>query len=305
MLKRKTWLVLDVTFLAYRALHSTGTLAHKGKKTGVLYGILRDVKSLREHFGADHIVWCFDSSKEGGVREELCPTYNEVRKKKPRTDEEKANIKSLHRQINQLRLVLLPYINSNVVHFDKYEADDCIAWTINSIPRKDTAIMVTADEDMYQLIRNRSKKKRKCKVLFYNPNKHLLVDVRKFKELYNGLDPKNWVSVKALSGCKTDSVYGIPGIGESTAVKYLTGKLPKHYKSYKKIVRERFNTTVRNIPLVKLPFRFVPPNAKDIDWDKVKKNKYKNLLGLTYLPEPSMEDKPWKRIFRTLGITSL
>ena len=61
--------------------------------------------------------------------------------------------------------------------------------------------------------------------------------------------------MKALAGCSTDSVPGIKGVGEKTAIKYLKNELKESSKIYQRIIsKEGWNIYKRNIELVKLPF---------------------------------------------------
>lgn len=278
-----TWLMLDVSFLAHRALHSTGNLSYQGEVTGVLYGILRDVFALREHFGADHVVWTFDSPKKGGVREALCPTYNDKRKNARKTPEQIEQTKQLHKQLRRLRRRLLPKVVRNILWYQGYEADDCIAWAVNSIPKEDTAIIISADKDLYQLIRNKGPR-----VLFYNPNKMEVIDRKTFRKMYMGLSPKRWAVVKAMAGCKTDSIDGIKGIGEATAVKYLMKKLKPESVAYKNIIKND-KILKKNLPLVALPFD----------------NKTASDDVISVIPDPPRSHKKWSQLFRKLGIKSL
>ena len=88
--------------------------------------------------------------------------------------------------------------------------------------------------------------------------------------------------VKIIAGCSTDEVPGVPGVGEKTAIKYLTGELDKHTKTFKKIATSAsFPLYARNRKLIKLPmegthrFRLQDDELSEEGWRQVTK-----LLGM-------------------------
>src|SRR5574339_705980 len=56
----KTWLLIDVSNLCWKAWYTTGDLTHQGVGTGVLFGFLRMLKSLQQGYGTQRCVFCFD-----------------------------------------------------------------------------------------------------------------------------------------------------------------------------------------------------------------------------------------------------
>ena len=57
----RTWCVIDVSYLAHRAFHTTGSLSYEGNPTGVLFGVLRDIEKQLDLHGASLAVFAFDS----------------------------------------------------------------------------------------------------------------------------------------------------------------------------------------------------------------------------------------------------
>jgi 5'-3' exonuclease len=107
------------------------------------------------------------------------------------------------------------------------------------------AILVTADGDLYQCITPA--------VHWYDPARDAYYDPDRFL-LKKGIEAERWGEVKTLAGCNGDSVPGVPGVGEVSAVKYLLGILPAHYKKSISIQSiEGRNIFDRNKELVKLP----------------------------------------------------
>lgn len=257
------WLILDVNGLCWRSFHSTGGLSYRGTPTGVTYGFLAEVLRLEELFNSNRLVFCFDRGES--LRAKLCKEYKyeRIKKKKEATDHEKEMYDQIRRQITDLRKKYLPAAGfKNVFSQKGYEADDIIASVCNNLQLDDTAVVVSSDKDMFQLISKR--------VSVWRPKERELWTKDKFIEHY-GIKPKSWITVKALSGCKTDEVTGIKGIGEDTAVKYLRGMLKPSYISLQKILSKAGKKILmRNWPLVALPFDgcedFIPKPDGKIDW---------------------------------------
>jgi hypothetical protein len=57
------WLFLDCHYLGYRAYYSTGGLEHGSRPTGVLFGVLRDLRDWASRFGNPDVAFFFDHRK--------------------------------------------------------------------------------------------------------------------------------------------------------------------------------------------------------------------------------------------------
>jgi len=237
---QRSWLILDVSNLAYKAMYTTGWMENDGDPTGVLYGLFRDVFNLRRRFNTDHIVWCFDS--RNSHRKNIYPQYKEKRLQK--TVEEKEKIDKLHRQLDDLRKKYLPVVAHNIFYKNGYEADDMIACAVNKIVHDDI-IIVSGDEDLYQLLHKN--------VSMYSMRKDTIMNKTKFKREY-GIKPSEWSLVKALAGCSSDNIKGIEGIGEKTVCKWINNTLSPSYKTFKKLEKLEKVYLKKNLPLVQLPF---------------------------------------------------
>ena len=273
----KTWLIIDSNYIARRALHSMKGLTHGDVRTGVLFGFFKDVEALQKQFSTPHVIFCFDYGK--GLRKEFFPEYKIKRskKKKELTGEEKEIESEFRKHENLLRKKILPKLGySNVFYQDGYEGDDVVASVTKNLPEGDEAIMVTSDKDLLQLVTKR--------VTFYNPQTMKMTTIQSFKKEY-GIESKDWWKVKALGGCTTDEVPGVPKVGEGTALKYLRGELPKHYVTYKNIKsKEGIAIRKRNVRLVRLPY----PNTQIFE-----------------LREDNLCPKKWKSFAKAFGFASM
>jgi len=269
----KPWLVLDVSYLAYRAFYSLGGLSFEDIPTAVPFGVFRDIRNLQELHMTDQVIFCFDGGSD--KRQRIDPRYKDNRRKEL-TEEEKAIQRSLRQQIYRLRKQYLPSIGfNNIVWQEGYEADDHIAEVCCQLPKGGLAIIVSSDADLYQLLAD-------DRVMIWNPKKERAITAHSFRTEY-GISPSMWADVKALGGCPGDGVRGVQGVGEKTAIKFLTGQLKDHLQSFKKIVADN-NRWRKNLELVRLPF---PGTQRFV------------------LYEDEVTDKKWNKVLESLGITSL
>ena len=241
----RTWLLLDCHNLAWRAFHSVGDL-----EQGVVFGFLKDLQVLLQTLAPGRPVFCFDYGKS--LRYDHIPQYKSSRKKQllKLTAREKAMREDASKQIELLRTSILSALGFRNVCFQKrYEADDVIASLCLALPKREQAVIVSSDKDLYQLLAHN--------VRIYNAHASRYVTADTFRAEY-GIAPSQWADVKALAGCRTDDIPGIDGIGDKTAAKFLAGRLKSSSVAYGKIIRN--NQKWRsNLPLVQLPMDGVIP----------------------------------------------
>jgi DNA polymerase-1 len=268
---KKTTLLIDVSNLAYRSLYTTGALSHQGQGTGILYGILRQAKSLHERFPDGRLVWCFDSVSSR--RKNLRPSYKANRN----VDLEDAAVaearKSLREQVGLLRDKYLPALGyRNIFWREGYEADDVIASLCGTVSGR--LWIVSSDNDLLQLLDG-------DRVMLLNPKGGVTTE-QAFTARW-GIKPSSWAAVKAIAGCSGDNVIGVRGVGEKTAAKYLLNKMKPESKIFRAICGS-VSQIRENMILVKLPFDGV--GYFDV-----------------YLDE--LSDVRWQRVCRALGMRSL
>ncbi len=273
---RKKWLLLDCNYLCHRAKHTTGGLSYENTPTGVIYGFLKTVSHFQEFFNTPYVAFCWDSRTS--KREEVFPAYKANRKNKYK-DMDKKTIrleKEFRWQMMMLRRKYLPTIGYKNVFVQKgYEADDIIASICFNLSMMDEAVIISSDQDLYQLI---------CPhVSLYNPIKGKILTLQGFKKKH-GILPEQWIIVKCIAGCSTDGIPGMEGIGEKTIIKYLTGQLNETTKAYQKIKKNVPKYIKRNYPLIALPFA----------GSKVPK-----------LQEDEITQEGWNEVIKTLGMKSL
>lgn len=261
----RTWLLIDTQYLCHRAFHSTGELQFEGRYTGVAFGVLRDLEKYIDLFAPDRTILAFDHRRN--FRKELEPTYKSRRGQysgnRLLTEEELARRAIFYDEIRDLQVDILPRFGfRNIVCVEGYEADDLIAFAADKTPINRESVIIGTDKDLYQCLQSR--------VSIYNPCTEKTTTIADFQEQW-GIDPAQWVTVKALAGCVSDEVDGIEGIGDKTAAAYVGGRL-KAGKKFQAI-EAGLGIVAKNMPLVRLPFDkklyFDAPVADEItEWSK-------------------------------------
>ena len=122
----------------------------------------------------------------------------------------------------------------------RYEADDLFGLYCEQYP-KENIVMITRDEDMYQLLSDN--------ISLYSPDDKILKTRKWLHERYN-LIPSDWVLYKQIVGCKSDCVPGIVGVGEKRFIQYMEGKASEKIQAK---IEANKDIIERNYDLVKLP----------------------------------------------------
>lgn len=273
-------LVLDTTYLCYRAFHAIPGLTHEDVPTSVPFGVFGEIDRLRQEWPKARFCFCFDRGK--GARKALNPGYNSAREEKRAlaSEEEIEARKSLQEQIRRLEHEWLPEAGfRNIFAQPEREADDLVAAICLGIGKEDRATIVGADQDLWQLLAPR--------VRIWNPQKKLFLTAKKFSEEW-GIEPSQWADVKALAGCSSDSVEGVQMVGEKTAAKFLNGSLGTHTKAYKKIAAAS-ELWKENLKLVRLPFPDTPcPQIRKDEITKESWRKVSDRLGMTSIRDKGL-----------------
>lgn len=201
-----------------------------------IYGGLRSITKVSQDLKIpwDFVYACFDSAKS--YRKEIYPSYKNNRDK---ADGEKEKFKTqmsyLYTTLNSLGFVSLL--------FDGFEADDIIAQVCleNADAYK---VIVSNDQDLNQLLnKNTIIYKRRGKTYGKYTESDFTTEYR--------ITPNKWVIVKAIAGCRTDTIEGVEKIGETRAIAFIKNELPAKYILK---IKENLPMVKANLPLVTLPF---------------------------------------------------
>lgn len=236
-------IIFDCNYVSYVSAFSFSKgLSYKSGRTEVIFGFLKNIIGTMLKFESTEVIFCWDS--KSNKRKNLLPEYKANRRKNL-TDEEKESFNLVYLQFDEIRKIVLPEIGfSNVFMLEGYESDDLIA-NILQTEKFDKTIVIASDNDLLQLLDF-------CSI--YNISKKQTINKTIFNRDY-GIEPKEWVQVKAIAGCNTDNIKGVIGVGEKKAIAFLKGELKgkslENIKNSKEIID-------RNMRLVKLPFEGCP-----------------------------------------------
>lgn len=242
----RKWIIVDVSHLCYRAMYTTGFMSHKGRPTGAIFGLLRDVRTLEEFFDTNDFVFAFDS--EESKRKEKCPWYKANRDTDTDQYGHAQTRKHVREQAQRLKDELLPIIGyKNLFWQDGYEADDVIASVVACLGNNEKAMIVSADSDLFQLLSPGVKQ-------VNMKNLDSPMTEMQFKNFYR-CSPFHWPKIKAIAGDRSDNITGVEGVAEQTAAKFVGNVLGQHTYTYRKI--EEFIRTdlfQENLKLVTIPW---------------------------------------------------
>jgi DNA polymerase I len=205
----KRLVIIDGKSVFYRGYYAMPTLATKdGTPTGGVYGFAVMALEIVKKLKPDYVCVAWDKSKTNiRARRELYPEYKANRK--PAPPDFYVQIPILHELLEALEWPLY--------EIDDYEADDIMgAFAKQAGEHGIESYLVTSDLDVLQLVNGHTH--------IYTLKKGLsnieLFNEASFREKY-GVDPQQFVDVKALKGDSSDNIPGVAGVGEKTALELI------------------------------------------------------------------------------------
>jgi 5'-3' exonuclease len=208
-------------------------------ESAMLHQVFSKLKLAMKTARTNRLIFCCDSATS--KRKELYPEYKGRRTK----DEDFINYKDFFLRIQNEVIPSMGF--ANVLEAQGLEADDIIA-SICAKEKKLPILILSDDADLYQCVKDNVY----MMAIRSNSDKPQLMTPAKFTKLF-GLPPNRWADVKALAGCGTDNIPGIPGVGEGKALAYLLGTLPQKGIVYKRIQNSKDIIDFTD-KLVRLPF---------------------------------------------------
>lgn len=201
------FLIIDGSSLFFRAFYALPLLKTKrGLYTNAIYGFVMMVENAIEKIKPSHVAVCFDM-KGKTFRSDIYKDYKGTRQKTPN---------ELEQQWPLVRDIL-GHMNIKILESPVYEADD-IAGTLAKLGSEEgfENYLLTGDKDYFQLVND------KTKVLFTRKGitDMDIMTVEKIEEDY-GIEPIEFIELKALMGDSSDNIPGIYGIGEKTGLKLI------------------------------------------------------------------------------------
>jgi DNA polymerase I len=215
---------MKVLFLdAYNLIYRARSGFTKGDYA-VIYNFFRGIRPLVEKFSPDKVYFVLEGNPK--FRAQLSEgSY-------------KANRISsgdlFHRQKASIINMVSAMMPFYVVKHPDLECDDTIATLVYKHHNEgDESVIISSDSDFIQLLGNMN-------VKLYNPIRKVFIETPEY----------DYVTWKALRGDATDNIHGIPGCGDKTATKLMTGK-PELLTEYL-AQKDRMKIFEKNVNLIRL-----------------------------------------------------
>lgn len=216
----KTLLVVDGNSILNRAFYGIRTLTNSaGLPTNAVYGLVTMLTKQIEKYFPDYAAIAFDL-RAPTFRHKMYDGYKATRKGMP---EELALQMPYAKRVAEA-------LGFTIIEKEGYEADDILgslANHANDSGEDVLSLIMTGDKDSLQLIND------KTAILLATNVDYVYFDRDAFREKY-GVDPEQFVDVKAIMGDSSDNIPGISGIGEKGALSLIAqfGTLENVYESY-------------------------------------------------------------------------
>lgn len=202
----KKLLVIDGNSIINRAFYGVRPLTTKdGIHTNAIYGMINIIEKHLKAVAPDYAAVAFDL-KAPTFRHKMYDAYKAGRHATP---------EELLMQFPFAKDILRA-MGLTVVEKEGYEADDIIGTLANKAANAGiSAYVLTGDRDSLQLISD------SITVLLCTNTETINFDRSEFVNHY-GVEPTQFVDVKAIMGDKSDNIPGVAGIGEKGALKLIS-----------------------------------------------------------------------------------
>ncbi|YAI82446.1 MAG: DNA polymerase I [cyanobacterium endosymbiont of Rhopalodia sterrenbergii] len=230
------FILIDGHSLAFRAYYAFAKARHgplhtsTGIPTSVCFGFLNSLIQVITDQEPQYLAIAFDR-KEPTFRHKVDANYKANRKETP---------EDFIRDLENLQ-ELLKALDITIVTCPGYEADDVLGTLANQGSRLGYKVKIlSGDRDLFQLV----DENKNISVLYLERNaiKNLSSESytefdSKAVELKLGVKPAQVIDYKALCGDRSDSIPGVKGIGDKTAVRFLHkyGNLQEIYSNLDQI----------------------------------------------------------------------
>ena len=201
---KNTIFVIDGSAIIYRsyfAFKNRPLINSRGENTSAIFGFLRTIISLLEHFEPEYFAIIFDE-REPTFRHKTYKEYKATRDKMPED------------LVEQLGPILEMVSATGIAKLSKpgYEADDIIGTLAKRYENKHDLVIVSSDKDLCQLVDDHIK--------IYDQSKDLFIGIKEVEEKFD-VPPDKIIDLLSLTGDSSDNVPGIPKVGPKTAAKLI------------------------------------------------------------------------------------
>lgn len=222
-LTQEIFMLVDGSAIVHRAYHSMPPLTRSdGTPTGAVQGFFSMLLKVIQELRPAHIAIAFDRPTPN-FRKELFKAYQSQRP---------AMESDLSPQFGIIQEIL-EKAKISIYSVDGLEADDVIGTIAEKAKETGHLVyIITGDRDMLQLVNHKTKVLAPIKGI----SEMTLFDAEKVREKY-GINPDQFIELKALMGDPSDNYPGVVGIGPKTAANLINefGSVNNIYKNISKI----------------------------------------------------------------------
>ena len=204
-----TYLFIDGHSQAYRAFFGVKSplVTARGEPTTAVFGFVRKLFSVLREYKPDGVAVAFD--KGDTWRHEEFIEYKATRDAMP--DEMRSQMDRIEQILEALRIP--------IVSLENFEADDVLGALARQAAHEGHDVLIlSGDRDMFQLVSDR------VRILYTSggPSPTTIpYGVTDVAERYGGMNPDQFLEMKALVGDSSDNIPGVTGVGEKTAIRFL------------------------------------------------------------------------------------
>src|SRR5215470_1471673 len=206
---RRTLLLVDANGLVYRAFFALPYFTtHDGRPTNAVYGFTTMILKVLEEQAPEYVAVAFD--KPGPTfRHEAFAEYKALRR--PMPDDLRPQVALAKRVVDVLELPVFEAAG--------FEADDVIGTLVRRAEADGfDVLVVTGDLDALQLVSPQTKVMMTSRGIT-----DTVVYDQAGVEAKLGVTPAQVPDFKSLKGDATDNIPGVPGVGDKTAARLLSG----------------------------------------------------------------------------------
>ena len=200
-------LLVDGDNLFKIGFHGVRDYYHEGNHIGGRFHFTNTLKKFLEEHNYDKVIVFWDGKNNATQRRAIYPQYKDNR----RETMNEIKKQSFYYQKSRVRLYLEEMFIRQVT-LDGCESDDSISYYCK-ISQDENKTIFSSDKDLTQLISD--------KVQIYSPLKKEYIK-KGDKVKFNSIEviPENVVTLKVLTGDKSDNIDGILRLGEKTVLKF-------------------------------------------------------------------------------------
>lgn len=196
-------LIIDGNYLLKRGSSGAKNIIFNEEKIGGLYQFIITIKMMLNKIYPDKVIVFWDGSKSKDYRRTFYPEYKSQRDDTNSINNNHFNIQKIKSQYYCEELYLRQFED------EESEADDSIAYYCLNTPNE-YKYVYTNDRDILQTISENTE--------VYLADKRDFVNKKNWNK-YLDYHYKNICLVKVLTGCNSDNIAGVYGMGEPTLFK--------------------------------------------------------------------------------------